>query len=309
MKSQKRIKISKRVFTDYILIVLGTFIAGCGVALFNTPAKIASGGVNGISTILYHTLGFEPGIAMLIINIPIFITGMKVFGPKYGIKSVLGMTLFSLSISVVGQLTNYQGVLDYSNSMNVFLSGLFGGTLIGGGIGLVMRSGANTGGTDIIAQIINRYTNLSIGTCLLLINGLIILTSAFFFGLELAMYAIIAAYTSSQATSYVLMGLGTKYAKTVFIFSDNLEELKRLVIEELGHGGTIFIGEGIYTGQKREMLMAVVPNQQISLLTWFVHHQDPKAFMIIQEAYQVLGKGFKPITTALPTEKPRHLKR
>lgn len=302
-------KFPKRIVTDYIWIVVGAFIAGSGVALFTTPGKIAGGGVNGIATILYHTVGFEPGIAMLIMNIPIFIIGMRVFGPNYGIKSIIGMTLFSLSVSAVGQVIGYQGVIDYNDSISILLSALFGGILLGAGIGLVMRSGANTGGTDIIAQIFSRYTHLPLGTSLMIIDGLIIVASAFFFGLERAMYAIITVYTSTQVISYVIMGVGTKYAKTVYIFSEHLEELKRLIIEELRHGGTVFVGEGIYTGQKRSMLMAVIPNQQISLLTWFVHHHDPKAFMIVQEAYQVLGEGFKPIVAALPPDKPRHNKR
>jgi uncharacterized membrane-anchored protein YitT (DUF2179 family) len=298
--------INRRAVTEYIGIAIGSLIAGFGIAAFNTPAKIAGGGVNGIATILYHTLGLEPGLAMLAMNIPIFLAGMKVFGAKYGFKSIVGMTLFSLSVSLFGQIIGYEGILPYNDSVDVLLSALFGGLFVGVGIGLVMKSGANTGGTDIIAQIICRYTPLALGTSLLLTDGLVILSSAFIFGIERALYAIISVYASTQMINYVIMVMGTKYAKTVFIFSEKLELIKQLIIEELHHGGTLFTGVGIYTGQQRQMLMAVIPNQQISMLTSIVHRSDPKAFMIVQEAYQVLGEGFTPMEKVVPTQTTRH---
>jgi uncharacterized membrane-anchored protein YitT (DUF2179 family) len=308
MEQKNGLRISRRAIVDYLWIIVGSLIAGTGIAVFTTPAKIAGGGVNGIATILYHTLGFEPGMAMLAMNIPIFIAGMKVFGPKYGFKSAVGMLLFSLSVSLVGQIVGYEGIIAYNDSTDVLLSALFGGIFIGAGIGLVLKSGANTGGTDILAQILSRYTPLPLGTSLLLTDGLVILSSAFFFGIERAMFAIITVYSSTQVINYVIMVMGTKYAKTVYIFSDNIDIIKRLIIDELHHGGTVFSGTGIYTGRERKMLMAVIPNQQISLLTSIVHRNDPKAFMIVQEAYQVLGEGFKPITTALPpaSDPPKH---
>lgn len=280
---------------DYIFIVLGSFIAGFGIAAFTTPGKIAGGGVNGIATILYHTFGFEPGISMLCMNIPIFLIGMKVFGPKYGYKSLLGMLLLSVATSLTGKLIGYGGIISYTDSVDVLFSALFGGILIGAGIGLVLKSGANTGGTDILAQILSKYSSLPLGTSLLLVDGLVILSSAFVFGLERAMFAIITVYASSQVINYVIMVMGTKYAKTAYIFSERQDEIKELIIKELHHGGTIFTGVGIYTGQERSMLMAVIPNQQISRLTTIVHQTDPKAFMIVEEAYQVLGEGFTPM--------------
>ncbi|MCK9287341.1 MAG: YitT family protein [Sphaerochaetaceae bacterium] len=293
-------KINRRTITDYVMIIIGSLIAGFGIAAFTTPAKIAGGGVNGMATIFYHTLGFEPGIAMLCMNIPIFIAGMKVFGPKYGFKSVVGMLLFSLSVSLFGLIIGYEGIIPYTDSVDVLLSALFGGIFIGAGIGFVMKGGANTGGTDIIAQIISRYTPLPLGTSLLFADGLVIVTSAFIFGIERAMYAIITVYTSTQMINYVIMVAGTKYAKTVYIFSEKLDIIKQLIINDLHHGGTMFTGTGIYTGQDREMLMAVIPNQQISQLTSMVHHTDPKAFMIVEEAYQVLGEGFTPMQKVVP---------
>jgi uncharacterized membrane-anchored protein YitT (DUF2179 family) len=281
--------------SDYLYIMIGSILAGFGIAAFTTPGKIAGGGVNGIAIILYHTLGLEPGLSMLLMNIPIFIVGLKVFGPKYGFKSLVGMLLLSVSVSSTGKLIGYGGIIAYTDSVDILLSALFGGIFIGAGIGLVLRSGANTGGTDIISQVLSKYTSLPLGTCLLLVDGLVIITSAFFFGIERAMFAIITVYTSSQMINYVIMVVGTRYAKTVYLFSDHLDVIKEMIINELHHGGTIFSGMGIYTQQERKMLMAVIPNQQISRLTAMVHKTDPKAFMIVEEAYQVLGEGFTPI--------------
>ncbi|MGI6432606.1 MAG: YitT family protein [Sphaerochaetaceae bacterium] len=286
---------TRRIVKEALLIIIGSAVAAFGIAAFNMPAKIASGGVNGIATILYHSFGFEPGIAMLCMNVPLFVIGVKTFGRTYGIKSLAGIILLSFFVSTIGKIIGYEGIIASDDSMGVLLSGLFGGFFLGAGIGLVMKSGANTGGTDIIGQIISKKTPLALGTSLLLVDAMIILTSAFVFGIERAMFAIITVYVSTQMINYVIMVMGTKYAKTVFIFSDRLDEIKKLVIYDIGHGGTIFNGEGIYTGNKRQMLMAVVPNQLISRLTVLVHETDPKAFMVVEEAYKVLGEGFTPI--------------
>ncbi|MFA7371839.1 MAG: YitT family protein, partial [Sphaerochaetaceae bacterium] len=178
-----------RQIKEYFFIVVGSALAGFGIAAFNMPAKIAGGGVNGIATILFHTLAFEPGISMLVMNVPLFLIGLKIFGPKYGLKSLLGMVLLSLFVSLTGLVFGYEGVIPYNDSVDILLSALFGGFFIGSGIGLVMKGGANTGGTDILGQVISRFTPLPLGTSLLLVDATIIITSAFIFGIVRAMFA------------------------------------------------------------------------------------------------------------------------
>ncbi len=288
-------KISVRSVKEFLFIIIGALVAGFGIAAFSMPAKIAGGGVNGMATILYHTFGFEPGLSMLAMNVPLFLIGLKVFGPSYGAKSLLGMVLLSVSVTVTGKIIGYEGIMSYNESIDILLSAIFGGFFVGTGIGLVMKSGANTGGTDILGQIISKYTPSPLGTSILMVDATVIITGAFVFGIERAMYAVIALYVSSQMINYVIMVMGTKYAKTAFIFSEKMDLIKKLVLEEVGHGGTIFEGEGIYTGMQRKMLMAVVPNQLINRLTVVVHKTDPNAFMVVEEAYKVLGEGFTPI--------------
>lgn len=145
----------KNTIRDYTQIILGTMISGFGIACFITPAKIAAGGVSGIATIVYYLFGIDTGLTMILISIPLFLIGMKIFGPMYGLKSFVGTTLLSVFVSIFGQLTNYQGFLGYSDKVDILLSAIFGSVLVGGGIGLVMRAGSNTGGTDIVGQILN----------------------------------------------------------------------------------------------------------------------------------------------------------
>lgn len=283
---------------EYFYIVVGSFITALGIAVFANPAKIASGGVSGIATILYHSFGWDPGMMILIQSIPLFLVGMKIFGAQYGVKSLIGTILLSVFTSGICLVIGYDGILDYKQPMSVLLSALFGGVLLGTGVGLVMKSGSNTGGTDIIAQILARYTKLTLGTSLFLVDAVIILISAFTFGIESALYAIITVYITGVVIDKVVLSMGTRYAKTVYIISDKREQISQAILEELGHGGTILHATGMYTGYDRPVIMTVVPNQKISRLTNIVHEIDDNAFMIVQEAYQVLGEGFTPIAKA-----------
>ncbi len=169
---------------------------------------------------------------------------------------------------------------------------------MGLGVGLVLRSGANTGGTDIAAQILARFTPLSMGTSLFLVDAIIIAFSAFIFSLEMALYATITVYIVGITIDRVVLSFGTRSAKTVFIISEKRRDIERAILEELGHGGTILYGIGMYTGFDRPVIMTVVSNNKLGQLTNIVHRQDKLAFMVVQEAYKVLGEGFTPIEEA-----------
>ena len=285
-----------RVLYDYLRIVFGTFVAACGIALFSNPAKLTGGGVTGIGTILYYSLGLDPGIVMMCINIPLFFIGMKVFGSVYGLRVFVGSTLLSLWVSFIGGLTHYQGFLDYSDSVNVLLSAVAYGVLVGGGIGIVMRAGSNCGGTDILAQIVAKHTPFAVGSIEFLMNISVVLTGTIFFGLRNTLMAFIAMYISGTMINLMVVKVGTSLAKTAFIFSnERCPDISRRVITELHHGGTLFRGTGIYTSKERNMLMVVVHNNQLITLVKSVHEEDPTAFMFINDAYQVLGNGFVPL--------------
>jgi len=243
---------------------------------------------------------------MLTISVPLFLVGMKIFGRTYGAKSLAGTLLISAWVSLFGQLTGYQGLLPYIDRMDTLLSAIFGGVLLGSGVGIVMRSGANTGGTDIIAQIINRYTPLPLGTSLFFADGVVIVFGALSFGFERALFAVITLYLSGQMINYMVMSLGTKYAKTAYIVSSRHEQIGKRIIAELRHGATLINGVGIFTQKERQILLAVVHNQQINALTQIVHEEDPVAFMFVHETYQALGEGFVPMHRFVPSKKKRN---
>ncbi len=284
---------------EYANITLGSFLVAVGVAYFVNPAKIASGGVSGIATMIYHTLGFNPGYVIFGLSIPIFLIGTKVFGKVYGFKSLLGTILLSAFTSVLVLVSGGDGFLDYSEPLSVWLSALFGGVIMGAGIGFCMKGGANTGGTDIIAQILNKYTPLSLGTCLTLCDAAIIASSVFIFGVESALYAVTTVYITGIVIDKVAMPLGANTAKMVLIISEKHDEIGAAILGNLGHGATMLPGTGMYTGYDRPVIMSVVSNQQISTLTALVKQIDDKAFMIVQNAHQVLGEGFVPMSKVI----------
>ena len=286
----------KQTVKDYFRILLGTFLAGSGIAFFSNPAKITGGGVTGVGTIIYYTLGFDPGVVMMCINIPLFLLGMYFFGSKYGLKVFIGSMLLSVWTSFLGNITQYKGFLDFTDSTNVLIAGVCYGVLVGGGIGLVMRSGSNTGGTDILAQIVAKFTPFNVGSIEFVMNASVVCCGLIFFGLSNTIFAFIAMYISGQMINFVVVKWGTSLAKTAFIFSrEMIPDISRRVINEIHHGGTVFNGIGIYTSKRRDMLMVVVPNNQLTLLERIVHEEDPAAFLFINETYQVLGNGFKPL--------------
>ena len=281
----------KRDIIDYSYIIIGSAITALGIVLFLNPAMLAPGGVSGIATILFHTIGLDLGLTILVLTIPIFLIGAKLFGKQYGVKTLLGSVLLSVFTSIWASVFGDAGLLDYSKDISIWLSALYGGVITGLGMGLVMKSGSNTGGTDIIAQIIARYTSLSLGTALFIVDGVIIAVSAIFFSIENALYAIVVAYITTVVVNKIVLSMGTNYAKTVFIISEKTE----YIINTLERGATILDAKGFYTKESRPMIMTVIPNQDISKLTRAVHQSDPKAFLIIHEAFHVLGEGYTPI--------------
>ncbi len=291
-----------RKVKDNLLIVLGTAITGFSIACFITPAKIAAGGLNGIATIVYYLLGIDTGLTILVCSIPLFLIGMRIFGKLYGVKSLMGVVFLALFTTLFGQLTGYNGFLDYTDKVDVISSGIFGGFLSGFGIGLVMKTGANTGGTDIVAQILNKYTKIPLGNALFICDGVVVVAGGIFFGFESALFAIFTLYVSGQTINYVVLSMGTKYAKTAYIISENVEKISERIIKDLGRGGTLLNGQGIYTKQDRKILMVVLPNTMINKAIRIVHEEDERAFVFVHETYQVLGYGFKPLINAIPAD-------
>lgn len=288
-------KISKSEIHDYILIAIGTAITALALVLFLNPAQLAPGGVSGIAILISHVTGLSLGLLMLLISVPIYFLGVAFFGKKYGVKVLAGTVLVSLFTIVFDDILGYDGVLDYSKDMSYWLSALYGGLLTGVGIGLVFRAGSNTGGTDIIGQIISYMTHLPVGTSLMITDGAIIFASLFIFGVESALYSIFEVIVVSLIIDKAILPLGTGYAKTVYILSENMDKISEYILERMDRSGTLIDAEGLFLKKKKKMLMTIVPNRDIPKLVQAVREADPKAFMIIQDTIHVLGEGYMDI--------------
>jgi len=283
---------------EYFYIVIGTLLTSLGVVLFANPAKIANGGVTGIAIILYHTLNFDLGTSIFILSLPLFFLGLIIFGKEYGLKSLVGTVLYSGITIFLTKMIGSDGIISYDNHVSYLLSAIFGGIFFGAGLGFVMKSGANTGGTDILAQILSKYTFLTLGNAMFTIDAIIVTCSIFIFGVEAALYAIITIYITSVGIDKVLLGFGSYSSKTIYIISNKRDEIKNVILKDLDHGGTILEGKGLYTDQERPVIMTVMPNNKIGRLTNLIHLIDKDAFVIVHDAYQVMGEGFTPIERA-----------
>ena len=280
------------VILDYLYIIIGSTIVAFGLAIFTNPAQIAPGGVSGIATILYHVFGWDLSLLILIQNIPLFLIGIAVFGKQYGVKTLTGIFVLSLMTEVFTSIFGYNGLLDYTHDMSYWLSCLYGGVISGLGMGIVMKSGSNTGGTDIIAQVVARFTPLSLGTCLFIVDAVVILLSMFVFGILSGLYAIVVAYITQVIVDKVMLQMGTYRARTVFIISEHLEEIRKFVLDDMDRSGTLIEAKGLYSMKKKPLLMIVIPINQISRMNRALHEIDPDAFLIIHETYNVLGEGY-----------------
>ena len=268
---------------EYLYVLAGAAVVALGFNLFLLPNQVASGGVSGISTILNGLFGWNPGLVQYAFNIPLFLSGVLLLGKKFGVKSFIG----TLTLPFVVLLTdNWE---PWTN--NPLLGALFGGIVVGLGIGLVFKGNASTGGTDLLAQIITKYTGLTLGTSVLIIDGLIATTAAIVFDLEKGLYALIGLYVTTKTID--IIQLGFSQSKMVYIITLKQDEVRDAIYKEINRGVTKLPAIGGYTGQERPVLMVVVYQTEFTKLKQLIKTVDPSAFVIVSDAYEVLGEGFK----------------
>lgn len=268
---------------EYLYVIVGAAIIAIGFNVFLLPNQVASGGVSGISTILHGLFGWNPGIVQYAFNIPLFIAGVLLLGKKFGIKSFIG----TITLPFIVLLTNsWEPWTD-----NPLLGALFGGIVVGLGIGLVFKGNASTGGTDLLAQIITKFTGLSLGTSVLLIDGVIAISAAIVFDLEKGLYALIGLYVTTKTID--IIQLGFSQSKMVYIITLKQDEVREAIYAEINRGVTKLPAIGGYTGEARPVLMVVVYQTEFTKLKQLIKSVDPSAFVIVSDAYEVLGEGFK----------------
>lgn len=282
--------LSKEWFKVYSLILIGTFIMAAGFVLFISPYKLAPGGVYGIAIILHHLFGFPIGLSALAMDIPLTILGIKILGPRFGIKTIVGFLATSIWVSLLEWTYGYEPLVEN----DALLSAIFGGVLIGVGLGLVFKSRATSGGSDIIAMIIAKYTHLSIGQLMIMVDSAIVLIGLAAFGKwEIPLYSWIVIFISGKIIDVVLQGLD--YDKTLFIVSEQHEAIRNKILTDLNRGGTILNGKGMYNGSDKSIIFTVVNRRELAILKDFINRVDPNAFLTVLNANEILGEGFKPL--------------
>ncbi|OEH86777.1 hypothetical protein BHU72_00450 [Desulfuribacillus stibiiarsenatis] len=273
----------KNTLQEYVLLSFGSLCLALALNWFLIPNQIASGGISGIANIIFHVTGIPVWMSLLAINVPVFIIGTMILGSKTGIKSFIGLVLVSVFIFAtdwVDPLTD-----------NLLLAALYGGLLVGVGLGFVFRARASTGGTDLIAQVVHKYTGLSLGICMLFIDGMVIVTAAIVFGAEFGLMALLSLYVTSKTIDLVQEGFS--FEKFALIISEKSEDLQQAILVDLDRGVTKLHAQGGFTGIDRPILMCVVEQKEVSALKKMVKEVDPDAFVIIAPAQEVLGRGFR----------------
>lgn len=277
-----------KVAINYLLILIGAALMGLSIVLFLSPNKIAAGGVSGLAVVINHLFNIPIGVIMLVFNIPLFLIGLKVLGKRFGIRTLFGMIAFSLFTDFFNSVLHLPAVTE-----NPLLASLYGGLLLGIGLGIVFKANGSTGGSDIVAQIFSQKRLMTAGNTFILIDFLVISFAGFCFrGVEYALWGFIALYISSKVIDVIIAGLG--YAKATLIISDKSEEIKDLIFEKMNRGVTFLKGEGAYSRKGRDVILCIVSRREVSKLSEIVKSTDPDAFVIVQEVHQILGKGFKP---------------
>ncbi|MFW6351351.1 MAG: YitT family protein [Bacteroidota bacterium] len=279
---------TKKWFFAYSVILLGSFILAAGFVFFITPYKIVPGGVYGIGIVLYHLWGIPVGITGLALNIPLTILGIKILGPRFGVKTVVGFILSSVFIDGLTYFWADQPLVQD----DALLSSIFGGILIGFGLGLIFKSRATSGGSDIIAMIAAKYTRMPVGQLLIIVDSIIVLAGLVAFGdWKIPLYSWIVIFITGKVIDITIEGIN--YEKTLFIISEKYDDISNKIISDLKRGGTFIEGKGMFNGSEKKIIFVNVNRRELYILTDYINEIDPRAFLTVINAREILGEGFK----------------
>lgn len=269
----------------YIAILLGTILTGFAISGFYTPNKIVSGGVSGISTILYHTLSIPTGISFAVINITLLALSLKVLGFKFVRDTIVGSMLVSLFV----QLFSYVPPV----TENVVLAAVFGAVCYGLGIGLTLIGGASTGGTDIISRLFQvPFPHIKVGTLLMVIDSVVIGISLIVFkDIDLMLFGIAALFVATLSINILIAKLNI--SKLAFVVTDKGEEVSRVLVSQSPRGVTLIESKGAYTMESNQVLMCALKESEIPQFQKTILNIDEKAFIIFSESQQIIGNGFR----------------
>jgi uncharacterized membrane-anchored protein YitT (DUF2179 family) len=308
----------KQQFVAYLMLVVGSALFAAGDVMFVNPYIMAPGGTYGLSNVLNTLWPWRIAFYAICMDIPLLIIGTLILGPKFGVKTVISTVLIFLFTLLFENLWGYNPVIHDGEIMaepivglsmvpitndggwfvpDYFLNTIVAGLIYGVAIGMIFRSGATSGGSDIISMILHKYTKISLGTLVLIVDSCITLTTLIAVGdIRLPIYSIILIFVESKVIDLVVDG--TKSYKTAFIVTDKLDEVKDYILNDMHRGGTCITGEGLYNGTERKMIYVTMERADFVKLRANLRRLDPMAFVNVIESSEIMGKGFK----ALPVE-------
>lgn len=273
-------------FFSYAQIILGALIGGAAYPLFMTPNKIAPGGITGIATILNHLFQWPVGTVTLILNVPLFLISYRAMGRIFAFRSLVATLFFTLFIDVLPL---------QPMTTDPLLGALYGGVMLGAGLGLIMRGGATTGGSDMVARMVNkRFQFISTGSFLFAIDFAVVVSAGFLIGATEALYSLICIFLSARIMDTIIIGFSSN--KACFIISSRWQEISDRIMRDMDRGVTQLTARGAYTGAERPTLLCVIGRSEIMALKRILREEDEKAFVIIVEAHEAIGDGFTHLT-------------
>ncbi len=290
-------KISRYHLLSWINIFLGSLIVATGFVLFINPYRIVPGGVYGMGIVLHSLFpDIQVGTFGLMFDIPLLIIGTRVFGRIFGVKTIVAALLTPAIMNTMTLMigedpsTMLGGNINLSNDL--IIACIFGGILIGAGVGLIIKTRATSGGTDIVAMLLSRFAHMTFSKGILLVDSLVVIFGIAVLGdWRLPLYSLVTIFVSARMIDYVIDG--ASYDKLLFIISERHEEIRRYILDEMGRGGTYIKSSGMYTHHDKEMIFVVVSRREISAAQAMIRDLDPEAFVVVVNAYETFGDGFK----------------
>lgn len=273
----------KKEIRSYGMITVGTFLMALGTRLIYEPLSMVTGGFSGVGIILHSLFGIPVWAVTLVLNIPLFILARKNHGSEFLIKSLYAILSFSAALALIP--------LYPVTEQDFLMAALLGGALHGIGLGLVFSAGSSTGGTDLLSTLMHPlFPVMRVANILGIVDGVIVATGMLIFGIKTALYSIVAVFVTSKIMDGVTAGM--RYAKVVYIISDESHQIATVIMDQLKRGVTALRGKGMYSGQEKQILMCVVSRREAVSMVKYVKEADNRAFVIVADAREVMGEGF-----------------
>lgn len=270
-------------FIDYILITIGAFIMAFAVKNIYAPINLVTGGVSGLSIILNKLAHVPLWVTSFVINVILFVAGLKLLGWKYIRKTTFTTAMLSFALAIIPSMNPFNG--------DMIISAIFGGVCTGVGVGLIVRCGTSTGGTDTLAYLIRlKLKDRSVVEIMRILDGIVVIIGIYFFGIKPAMYALITVYVVTWVSDGIVEGVN--FSKQAFIISDKATDIANEIMEKLHRGVTEIDAKGMYTGNKKQVLFCVIRRKEITKFKEIISKIDKNAFVILSDSKEVFGGGF-----------------